>query len=65
MLACGGTIINQGEALFENRSATIETRLLEPGTILAEVAATDTEGKIHTALAGAAVAPDKIPVSSP
>ena len=61
----GGTIINQGEALFENRSATIETRLLEPGTILAEVAATDTEGKIHTALAGAAVAPDKIPVSSP
>lgn len=61
----GGTVIDQGAVNFTAGSATIQTSLKEPGTILAEITASNPGGQAIHALAGAAVAPEKIPVSSP
>jgi len=61
----GGTVIDQGAVNFTAGSASIQTSLKEPGTILAEITATDAGGKVIHALAGAAIAPEKISVSSP
>jgi len=64
----GGKVIGQGTLTFApgEGTATIETSLAEPGTILAEVttpAVADKKGL--RALGGAAVAYDKIPRSAP
>ena len=56
----GGTVIDQGAISFTASSATIQTSLKEPGTILAEITASNPGGQSIHALAGAAVAPEKI-----
>ena len=61
----GGTVMGQGRLDLKSGSATIETSLAEPGTILTEVTGANAAGKPLHALAGVAVAPEKIPVSSP
>ena len=61
----GGTIIGQGTIAFQSAEAAIHTSLTRPGTILAEVTATNASHQTIRALAGAAIAPDRIPVSSP
>jgi cephalosporin-C deacetylase len=61
----GGTILSWGVVHFNAGQGEIVTSLDHPGTILAEITATDAEGKTLEALAGAAVAPEKIPRSAP
>jgi cephalosporin-C deacetylase-like acetyl esterase len=63
--AGGGTVVGQGTATLRAGAADIHGRLDQPGTVLAEITATNAGQPTLTALAGAAVAPDKIPVSSP
>ncbi len=61
----GGTVIGQGTVDFQSNRAVIHTSLAEPGTVLAEVNATNSGHQTIQALAGAAIAPARIPVSSP
>jgi cephalosporin-C deacetylase len=61
----GAKIVGQGMASFQNGCATIETTFNSPGTLLAEITVTNSNGQAVRALAGAAIAPEKIPVSSP
>jgi cephalosporin-C deacetylase len=61
----GGTVLSRGVVHFEAGVGEIATSLDHPGTILAEITATNAVGEITNALAGAAVAPEKIPRSSP
>ena len=61
----GGTVMGQGVVNFKSGRATIQTSLKESGTILAEITATNADGQAVHALAGAAIAPEKISVSSP
>ncbi len=61
----GATVIGRGVTDFKDGVAMIETSINEPGTILADITATNLAGAGLHALAGAAVAPEKIPVSSP
>jgi cephalosporin-C deacetylase-like acetyl esterase len=61
----GAAVIGRGVADFKDGAAAIKTSLNEPGTILAEITATNSAGMVVHALAGAAIAPEKIAVSSP
>jgi len=61
----GAATIGQGTINFINGTATIETTLNEPGTILAEITAKDSHQKELKALGGAAVSPNQIKVSAP
>ena len=61
----GATVIGRGTLAFTNGTCSIQTSLSEPGTILATVTATNTSQQVIKALGGAAVAPEKIPPSSP
>jgi cephalosporin-C deacetylase-like acetyl esterase len=61
----GGTILSRGVVHFEAGVGEIATSLDHPGTILAEITATNAAGEVTNALAGAAVAPEKIARSSP
>jgi cephalosporin-C deacetylase len=60
----GLTVVREGKLPLTNGSALLEASLDEPGTMLAELTA-DLPGKKLRALAGAAVAPDKIRPSAP
>ena len=61
----GATISGQGSLVFSNQAATIRTSLAVPGTVLAEITATNASHQSVKALGGAAVDPEKIPISSP
>jgi cephalosporin-C deacetylase len=62
----GGTDIGHGTLNIQNGAATIQSSMAEPGTILAEVTTPNENGKKGIrALAGAAVAWDKIDRSAP
>jgi cephalosporin-C deacetylase-like acetyl esterase len=61
----GGKLLGAGPVAFKNGKATLRFAVQAPGTILAEVTGTNHDGRVFKALAGAAVAPDKIPVSMP
>ena len=61
----GGRGISQGSISLQSNRATIHASLCKPGTILAEVIATNADRQIIQALAGAAIAPDQIPPSTP
>ena len=63
--AAGAAVIGQGVTDFKDGIAMIETSVNEPGTILADITATNSAGTVLHALAGAAVAPEKISISSP
>jgi cephalosporin-C deacetylase-like acetyl esterase len=60
----GLTVLKEGTLDLSSGSATLQTALDEPGTILAELKIM-ANGKEIKALAGAAVAPDKIQPSAP
>lgn len=62
---CGLTPMGEGELDLSSRSATIETTLNEPGTILAVATATDADGNPIRAVGGAAIAPGQIQPSAP
>lgn len=63
----GATVIDQGTLQFVSGTASIQTSMKEPGTILAEinVNVTGTGSEPIQALGGAAIAPEKIKPSSP
>ncbi len=61
----GGKIIGQGEVTFQAGAGNFQTTLNEPGTILAEISATNGSHHLIHALAGAAVASAQIGISSP
>jgi len=61
----GAAVIGQGKLALKDRSATIQTSLNEPGTILAEVTYSTAAQKSIKVLAGAAVAPNQIKPSLP
>ena len=61
----GGTILSRGWIHFEAGVGEITASLDHPGTILAEITATNAAGKTIDALAGAAIAPEKILRSAP
>ncbi|MEI6197897.1 MAG: acetylxylan esterase, partial [Verrucomicrobiota bacterium] len=61
----GATVIGRGTLALTNGTGSIQTSLVEPGTILATVTATNVSQQVIKALGGAAVAPEKIPTSSP
>jgi sugar lactone lactonase YvrE/cephalosporin-C deacetylase-like acetyl esterase len=61
----GRTEMGRGEVVLQNGSGEIETSLAEPGTILAEFSIAPTGKAPIKALAGAAVAPEKIQPSAP
>ena len=63
--AGGGTVIGHGTATLPAGGTDLHATLDQPGTVLAEITATNAGQPALTALAGAAVAPEKIPVSSP
>ena len=61
----GQTVIREGKLALSGPVEEIEATLAEPGTLLLEVKATDSQGKVRRELAGAIVAPGQIPVSAP
>ena len=61
----GGKIIGKGQIPLQAGTGNFQASLSEPGTILAEVSATNANHRLIRVLAGAAVAPEKIGVSSP
>ncbi len=65
-LKTGGlTLLREGEIELRDGGATLDARLDEPGTILAEARIAGAGGKAVRALAGAVVAPDRIRPSAP
>jgi cephalosporin-C deacetylase-like acetyl esterase len=61
----GGQVIGAGTVNFENGKALFECSSPASGTILGEITVTNRDGKFTRALAGAAVAPEKILPSLP
>ena len=61
----GEMIVGKGLVTFQNGTATVNCLTVKPGIILAEIEATNSAGQKFDALAGAAIAPEKISVSSP
>ena len=60
----GAEVIGQGRVDFQAGRAVIQTVLDTPGTILADATVKQADGLVSHTLAGAAVAPDGIPVSA-
>ena len=61
---CGLTVIKAGVLDLSSGSASLETSLSEPGTVLAEITTTIADKPVRV-LAGAAVAPYKVQPTSP
>jgi cephalosporin-C deacetylase len=61
----GAKVVGKGKLDLKNGSAEFPSTLPKPGTLLAEITASNHAGKSFHALAGAAVAPEKIPASLP
>jgi len=61
----GQTVLREGKLALNNSIEEVAAKLSEPGTLLLEVKATDSQGKTTRALGGAIVAPGQIPVSAP
>ena len=61
----GGKLLAAGPVVFKDRKATLRFAAQAPGTILAEVNGTNRDRQVFKALAGAAVAPERIAVSLP
>jgi len=61
----GGKLLGAGPVVLEAGQATFKYAAPDSGTILAEVTGTNRDGQVFHALAGAVVAPEKIPVSRP
>jgi cephalosporin-C deacetylase-like acetyl esterase len=61
----GGKLLGTGLIDFMDGKATLQCAALEPCTVLAELTCTNRNGQVFHALAGAAVAPERIPVSLP
>jgi cephalosporin-C deacetylase-like acetyl esterase len=61
----GQTVIREGKLALSGSVEEIEATVTEPGTLLLEVKATDSQGKVRRELGGAIVAPGQIPVSMP
>ena len=59
----GGKLLGAGRVEFKDGKATFQFAAADPGTILAELTCTNRGGQVFHALAGAAVAPERIPVS--
>jgi cephalosporin-C deacetylase len=62
---CGMTVIGHGGLDLSSGSASIETSLDAPGSVLAVVTSTDSDGDPIRAVGGAAVAPDEIQPTAP
>jgi cephalosporin-C deacetylase len=60
----GLTLLAEGKLLLTNAFEDVKAALTQPGTLLLEVKATNPDGKPTRALAGAVVAPERIPVAS-
>jgi cephalosporin-C deacetylase-like acetyl esterase len=61
----GLLLLRQGRLELASTMEEIDATLPAPGTLFLEVRATDHEGKAVRAVAGAVVAPDRIPPSAP
>ena len=65
LLKGGHAEVGQGEVIFSNDVATLETTFDAPGTMLVKVKDDSADGKSKTALGGAVAAPDQIGLSAP
>ncbi|MEI7729348.1 MAG: acetylxylan esterase [Verrucomicrobiota bacterium] len=61
----GASVHHQGTVTLSGGAGTVQTKLDQPGTLLLEVVAKVPGAKEIRALGGAAIAPEKIPPSSP
>ncbi len=61
----GEKLLGAGPVVFKHGNCTLQFAASDPCTILAEVIGTNRDGQVFHALAGAAVAPERIPASLP
>ena len=65
LLKGGLTEVRQGDLVFSNNVAALDTRFIDPSTMLVEVKWQSNEGNEHRATGGAVAAPDQITLSAP
>jgi cephalosporin-C deacetylase-like acetyl esterase len=65
LLKGGLTETRQGDLTFSNNTAELESRFIDPSTMLAEVKWTAADGKEGRAVGGAVAAPQRIAISAP